>query len=236
MSEARRVWNKVDIDENFIRENFDKMSAREIGEALGVSRELINHRIRKMGLRKTKIPFIPEDGEMVREIKDAPGYGITNKSRVVNLKEGTLLKPKVDATGYLKVTMFLEGRRVEKRVHRLVAEYFIPNPDGLPIVNHLDGDKTNADISNLEWTTPKGNAIHALEHGLLRIGEEAPTAKITEDEALSIINDISNGMTNREIQEKYPSATKSIVEKLRNKSRWKHLFRSLERATTSREA
>ncbi|XBW80068.1 HNH endonuclease [Bacillus velezensis] len=180
MSEARRPHNKLDIDEDFIRENYSSMTAKEIGEKLGVSREAINHRVIKMGLRKTQIPFVLLKGEVVTPIADFPGYGITNHSRVVNLKKKTVLKTKIDGQGYAKVILYKEGKQVGRRVHRLVALNFIPNPENLPYVNHIDGNKANPKVSNLEWVTPKGNAQHALKHGLLLIGEKSPKAKISE--------------------------------------------------------
>lgn len=225
MSEARKAWNKRKEDENFIRENYDRMSAREIGEILGMSREAVNRRVRGMGLRKTKFPFLLGEGEEIRELNEAPGYGITNKSRVVNLKNSTLLKPKVDRSGYLRVTMFPSGNRIERRVHRMVAEYFIPNPEQLPHVNHIDGNKKNANIHNLEWITPLGNSRHALAMGLLRVGEDVPTSVISEKQAIAILEDSRRGLSNSEIRRRHPYATKSIVEKIANRTRWKHLDR-----------
>jgi len=226
MSEARRPHNKLDIDEDFIRDNYDHMSAREIGEILGVSREAINHRVMKMGLRKTRMPYVPLDGEEMKVITDVPYYGVTNKSRVVNLRTNTLVNPKVDSVGYLKVHLFIDKQRFERRVHRLVAQYFIPNPSKLPMVNHIDGDKTNADINNLEWVTPLENSRHALQTGLLRVGEDHLSAKITEAQAKEIIADCERGLSTKEVLCKHSYATKSIVEKIRTGERWKHLKRS----------
>lgn len=226
MSEARRPHNKLDIDEDFIRENYDHMSAREIGEVLGVSREAINHRVMKMRLRKTKIPYIQLDGEELKVIADVPCYGITNKSRVVNLRTNTLVSPKIDKTGYLRVHLFINKQRFEKRVHRLVALYFIPNPYKLPMVNHIDGNKANADITNLEWVTPLENSRHALRTGLLRVGEDHLNAKITETQAKSILFDCEKGLSTKDILCNHSYATKSIVEKIRSGERWKHLKRS----------
>jgi len=223
MSEARQIWNKADIDETFIRDNYDKMSARQIGEILGVSRELINHRVRALGLRKTKIPYTPLDGEVLASIKGISEYAVSNKSRVVNLKEMTLVKPKIDREGYWKVTLFTDGKRLERRLHRIVAEAFIPNPLNLPFVNHIDGDKTNAEITNLEWVTPKGNAEHAAELGLLARGESSPKAKITETQAMSILADALSGLSTQQLLQRHPYATKSIITKIANRSRWKHL-------------
>lgn len=77
------------------------------------------------------------------------------------------VKPVLDkATGYFLVTLCHNGVRKNKRVHRLLAESFIPNPEGKAHVNHIDGVKTNNDLSNLEWATPKENTVHAITTGL----------------------------------------------------------------------
>lgn len=65
-----------------------------------------------------------------------------------------ILKPGLGGNGYLTVNI---GRGNSKSIHRLVAEAFIPNPDGLPCVNHKDENKTNNRVDNLEWCTPGYN-------------------------------------------------------------------------------
>lgn len=70
------------------------------------------------------------------------------------------------STGYLIVTLCHNGVRKNKRLHRLLAESFIPNPENKAHVNHIDGDKTNYELTNLEWTTPKENTNHAIDTGL----------------------------------------------------------------------
>lgn len=232
MSEARVPHNKQQIDEQFIIDNYMDMSAREIGEILGVSRETISGRMRSLGLRKTKIPYVALQGEEIREIKGVPGYGITNLGRVVNLKENWILKYKIDDVGYPKVTLFVNKKPVDKRIHRILAEAFIENPENLPQVNHIDGDKTNFSIDNLEWVTAKENSIHAILTGLSKSCENHPNAKITNEQARGILNDFSILGSIADVKKRNPHISSSIVEKICRKERWVHL----ERAETSRKA
>ena len=70
--------------------------------------------------------------------------------------------------GYFSVDLYKHGERTTKGVHVLVAEAFIPNPDGKPEVNHKDGNKLNNHVGNLEWVTHKENCEHAWRTGLQR--------------------------------------------------------------------
>ena len=97
----------------------------------------------------------------------------TNKDslgRVINYKEREL-KIQLDKDGYQVVTLVygLEKPKVCK-VHRLVAETFIPNPDNLPCVNHKDEDKTNNSVDNLEWCTVGYNNTYNDRH--IKVGEK----------------------------------------------------------------
>lgn len=87
----------------------------------------------------------------------------TNQWRKVKHR---VLATSLDRQGYLNVYLSNKGVSKRHRVHRLVAEAFIPNPSDLPQVNHKDGDKSNPCKDNLEWTTNSGNQLHANEMGL----------------------------------------------------------------------
>lgn len=90
---------------------------------------------------------------------------IRKNGRVDNRK-GKVLKPKIDRYGYKVITLSHNGKRKSYTVHRLVAEAFISNPLNKKTVNHIDGNKLNNDISNLEWSTEKENQVHKWNTGL----------------------------------------------------------------------
>lgn len=74
--------------------------------------------------------------------------------------------------GYSRVTLLHPGGKVYNfQVHRLVAIAFIPNPCGKETVNHIDGDKQNNRVENLEWNTRSENMIHAYKHGIIKVSE-----------------------------------------------------------------
>ena len=83
-----------------------------------------------------------------------------------NMRDGRILKATPDNKGYMRLHVTIKRERKAFKIHRLVAEAFIPNPDNKPQVNHIDGDKSNNAVSNLEWVTSKENAQHALRTGL----------------------------------------------------------------------
>lgn len=83
------------------------------------------------------------------------------------IQKGQLLKVSNDKDGYLLVSISINKKRVTKRVHRLVAETYIDNPEGKYEVNHINGDKKDNRIENLEWVTRQENMKHAIDTGLI---------------------------------------------------------------------
>lgn len=115
--------------------------------------------------------------EIWRDIKGTNGYyQVSSWGRVKSvdrcvigsdgrqiMRKGKLLSPYITKKGYLKVALYLNnnGENTKFRIHRLVAETFIPNPQNLPEVNHIDGNKINNSVTNLEWCTGEYNREHA---------------------------------------------------------------------------
>lgn len=108
--------------------------------------------------------------EIWKDIKEYEGlYQISNLGNVKSLKRNKLLKPIKDKDGYLCVTLYKMCKLKEKKVHRLVAQTFILNPENKPQVNHIDGNKQNNVVNNLEWCTRLENIEHAWKIGLMKV-------------------------------------------------------------------
>lgn len=101
-------------------------------------------------------------------ISKFPNYVISDDGRVKNMVTGRELKPIQESTGYSHVTLCNDGKHHQTSIHRLVAQTFIPNPNNKPMVNHIDGDKANNRVDNLEWCTQSENMRHAYRTGLQR--------------------------------------------------------------------
>ena len=89
---------------------------------------------------------------------------MSNLGRVKN-KHGRILKPEI-RNGYYSVSLMKNNKRRNYRIHRLVAEAFIPNPDNLPQVNHKDENKLNNIVSNLEWCDNTYNSQYPNDLGV----------------------------------------------------------------------
>lgn len=112
-------------------------------------------------------------------IPNFPNYTVTKNGEVFN-KQGKRLKPSLQRNGYLKVSLCNdEIKHKGFLVHRLVAQAFIQNPKNLPQVNHIDGDKTNNCVWNLEWCTPLENLNHS------HVIEKASKANLTKVECVT---------------------------------------------------
>lgn len=98
---------------------------------------------------------------MWKDIEGYEGlYQVSTLGRVKNSRTGRVLKVGKIGNGYLIVNLYKDGKRTNYKVHRLVAQAFIPNPQNKPQVNHIDEDKENNYVENLEWSTAKENNNH----------------------------------------------------------------------------
>ncbi len=124
-------------------------------------------------------------------------YEISNLSRIRslsihNINKGYISRIKIrvqrisKGTNYRIIQLVKDSQRKTCKVHVLFAAAFIPNPNNKPIVNHLDGNKLNISVENLEWATWSENNKHAYDTGLKRCGEDMAISKLTNEQAVEI--------------------------------------------------
>ncbi len=123
---------------------------------------------------ESALKLMPESNDQEKRIcdiegyEDFQGYTVTTGGRVYSFIDGSRreLSPSIN-DGYKQVILGSRlSRRITRKIHRLVAEAFIPKIKGKPQVNHIDGDKRNNDVSNLEWVSNLENQHHAIIHKL----------------------------------------------------------------------
>jgi len=121
--------------------------------------------------------------------------------------------------GYRYVVLSKDGERYTKKIHRLVAEHFVDNPDNKPNVNHIDGIKTNNELWNLEWCTQKENVQHAYDIGLVsQKGIENNASKLTQAKADLICLQYAFGTTQQKLAEKFGVGQATISRVLNKES------------------
>ena len=87
--------------------------------------------------------------EEFKVITDYPNYHISNKGTVKNIKKGTIIKPSKLPSNYYYFQVMKNNKKHNLYIHKLIGEYFIANPDNKTIVDHIDRNRSNNDISNL---------------------------------------------------------------------------------------
>lgn len=174
--------------------------------------------------------------EIWKDIENYKGlYQISNLGRVkslARLKIGShntnyvakeiIRKMSLDKDGYNLITLTKNKIQKSYRVHVLIGQHFVSNPNNLPQINHLDGVKTNNHYKNLEWCTAQHNITHAIESGLRNNGgENCHLSKLNEDEIIKI----------RELKGEYSSriiggmfgVSGSAIRSILNKKTWKYV-------------
>jgi hypothetical protein len=157
------------------------------------------------------IETAPMDGtEVWRAVHHWPTYEVSSDGRVRSLprrvvrKDGTvqtwkgkIMSPSVTSHGYLTVRLSRPEQRVVARVHRLVAQAFLPSSHTTETVNHKNGVKTDNRVENLEWATRAENVLHAIENGLGAYlppcfkGDRHPAHKIKDHQVRQAAKDIA---------------------------------------------
>jgi uncharacterized protein YerC len=131
---------------------------------------------------------------------------VTEDGRVFSNKTGRLKELKQSPTdrGYLDVSILVsKGRSLKKRVHRVVAETYLENPHNLREVDHIDCDKQNNNLYNLEWVSSKENKRRARANGLYdnTVGEKHHNCILTEEQVHQVCKCLQDGVRNKDIAE-----------------------------------
>lgn len=145
---------------------------------------------------------------------------IERSTSVMELK-GKTMSQYIGNTGYPMVSLCINGECKRYSVHRIVAKAFLSNPLNKAYVNHIDGNKQNSNLENLEWSTPTENSIHAHENGLTNVarGERQRSAKLTVDK-VKFIRESSK--TVRELSLMF-NVSKQAIRDVKMKRSWKHV-------------
>lgn len=146
---------------------------------------------------------------------------VTSKNIVAKINQ-RILKKKVTKKGYERLTLSVSGKHKDVGVHRLVAQAFIQNPENKKEVNHIDGNKQNNQISNLEWCTRNENEKHAFKIGLKSLkGEKHTLARFTESEVLQI-REMRGIKTGKQVAKEY-GVTDGAIYRIWNRKTWNHI-------------
>lgn len=166
--------------------------------------------------------------EVWKDIKDYEGiYQVSNFGNVKSLgnefsRKERFLKLSPQSKGYLTVVLQKNATRKMVLVHRIVAEHFIGNTESKPQVNHINGDKTDNSIENLEWVSHKENLDHAIKNNLTLKGEENRNSKLKDVDVINIHSLLQKGITIKELSESY-NVSYSTIDGIRTNRYWKHL-------------
>ena len=106
--------------------------------------------------------------EIWKDIKGFPNYKISNYGNIFSKKMKRNMKHFISQGGYITTNIRMNGHQYHLKNHRIVAEEFIPNKENKPCVNHIDGNKLNNNVNNLEWCTYSENMQHAIKNNLFR--------------------------------------------------------------------
>ena len=131
------------------------------------------------------------------KIKDFEDYSITKTGEVINTRTGKAKALDFNKkVGYFQVDLYKNNKRTKHYIHRLVAQAYIPNPLGLPEVNHKDSDRTNNHVSNLEWVSSSGNSIHAVQ-----AGQRDHVARMSKEDIKNAYDLVMQGNSYKQVSE-----------------------------------
>lgn len=146
-------------------------------------------------------------------------YWISACGKLYSTRTNKILKYRKNPDGYLCYVMCIRGHRIDKSLHRIVAESWISNQKNKPQINHIDGNKLNNSLSNLEWVTLQENNFHAVSILGKRRGNNHKNSKITSEDVCKI-REMDGSL--KSIGEKFGIGI-SQVFRIKRKETWAHI-------------
>ena len=175
------------------------------------------------------IDFAYPDSTDIDSMVEIPGYeglyAITKDGRVWSYKKlnsyVTWMKSREDK--YKRIELRKDNKKKSHYLHRLLAEAYIPNPDNLPYVNHIDGNKHNNNLGNLEWCTHAENMKHAFTIGLKNLtGSKNNNSKLVEEDAIDIRMLFEKGFDRGYLANVY-KVNRATINHVIARDTWKHV-------------
>lgn len=149
-------------------------------------------------------------------------YIISNTGKVMNVATSKLLKWRPAGAHYWHVDLYHGDKIYPSYIHRLVAEAFIPNPNNYKEVNHIDGDKNNNNVENLEWTDRSGNMSHAMRNGL------HPVAVATPEQVEEVCRLLSTGKYTKKKIGEIVGLNKHTVAAIAQDKAWRSISKNFD--------
>jgi hypothetical protein len=178
--------------------------------------------------------------EIWKDIKGFEGYyQVSNHGKIKSLSRSIInskgiakklsekiLKPRPNKDGYVRVCLYSPSSNVDRLIHLIVAEHFIPKVDGKHQINHINGVKHDNHVSNLEWCTPSENIRHSFDELKREVffakGSEHPNSKLNEEKVYAIRKALQEGVSFRKLAKKY-GVNRGSIGRIKHGLTWKHV-------------